>query len=226
MKEKWKRDLPAGIILLAAFALWTVMITHIDVRQAGPEGTEVGFAALNLWFHRLTGVHMPVYTVTDWLGLVPIVICMCFGILGLSQLIKRKSLLKVDPDILLLGTCYALVIVAYLVFEMIPVNYRPVLTEGRLEASYPSSTTLLVLSVMPTLKYQADKRISDPGIRKSVTVFVIVFSGFMVIGRLISGVHWLTDIAGSVFLSSGLFMIYRFTAEYTCSRKTRRKAEK
>ena len=212
-------------MLLAAFALWTVLIRHIDVQNAGPNGTAVGFAAFNVWFHRITGVHMMIYTITDRLGLVPIFICMFFGVLGFVQLVKRRSLLRVDPDILLLGAYYVVVILGYLLFEMVPINYRPILIDGNLEASYPSSTTLLVLNVMPTLKYQADRRIADPVARKAIAVFVILFAAFMVIGRLISGVHWATDIIGSVFLSSGLFLIYRFMAEYTGPKKTHLKAE-
>ena len=219
MKEIRRKELLAGIILLATFALWTVLIRHIDVQKAGPNGTEIGFATINVWFHQLTGVHMLVYKITDWLGLVPIIICMCFGVLGLVQLIKRRSILRVDPDILLLGIYYVLVIACYLIFEMIPINYRPILINGNLEASYPSSTTLLVLSVMPTLKYQSDRRIANPMTRKSIALFVFAFSLFMVTGRLISGVHWATDIIGSVFLSSGLFMVYRSMAEYTGYRK-------
>ena len=103
MKEIRKKELLTGIVLLAAFALWTVLIRHIDIQNAGPNGTEIGFATVNVWFHRLIGVHLLVYTITDWLGLVPIIICMCFGTLGLAQLVKRRSLLKVDFDILLLG---------------------------------------------------------------------------------------------------------------------------
>ena len=225
MNDTRNKDLAAGIVLLAAFALWTVLIRHIDVQSAGPNGTEIGFAAINVWFHQLTDVHMLIYTITDWLGLVPIIICICFGILGLVQLIRRRSLLKVDYDILLLGAYYVVVILGYLLFEMVPINYRPILIGGNLEASYPSSTTLLVLSVMPTLKYQSDRRIANPAARKAITVFVFVFSAFMVIGRLISGVHWATDIIGSVFLSSGLFLIYRFMAEYTGPKKTHLKAE-
>ena len=224
MKEI-RRELLAGIVLLAAFALWTVSIRHIDVQNAGPNGTEIGFAMINVWFHRLTGVHMLIYTITDWLGLVPIIICMCFGVLGLVQLVKRRSLLTVDSDILLLGAYYVVAILGYLLFEMVPINYRPILIDGNLEASYPSSTTLLVLTVMPTLKYQSDRRIANPVIRKAITVFVIVFTAFMVIGRLISGVHWATDIAGSVFLSSGLFMIYRYMADYFVSKKVTLKTE-
>ena len=213
MKEK--RNLLAGAGLIGAFALWTVLIRWVDVQAVGQNGTKIGFADFNVWFHQLTDVHMTLYTITDWLGLVPIFICLCFGVLGLVQLIKRRSLLSVDPDILLLGIYYVLVIACYLIFEMIPVNYRPVLIEGRLEASYPSSTTLLVLSVMPTLWFQANRRVSNAMIRKAVAVFVVTFSVFMVIGRLVSGVHWATDIIGSVLLSAGLYMLYRSAVLYS-----------
>ena len=205
---KWKKQLRTGIGLLIQFAIWTVLIRCVDVQAVGPKGTKVGFAAWNVWVHRLTGVHMTLYTVTDWLGLVPIFICGCFGILGLCQWIRRKRFFQVDADILLLGAYYLLVIAAYLFFEMVPINYRPILIDGYLEASYPSSTTLLVLSVMPTLKFQTDRRCEKQALRYPAGAFTVVFSAFMVIGRLISGVHWATDIIGSVILSAGLFMLY------------------
>ena len=194
---------------MTAFALWTVLIMLVDVQAVGPNGSKVGFATFNTWFHQLTGVHMTLYIVTDWLGLVPIAVCLCFGCLGLYQLIKRRSLFKVDADILLLGGYYILVIFGYLFFEMVPINYRPVLIDGFLEASYPSSTTLLVLSVMPTLMFQIKRRSRSKTIKNVVISLVLLFSVFMVIGRLISGVHWATDIIGSVLLSFGLFMLYQ-----------------
>ena len=213
MKEKGKRDLLSGIGLLCAFFLWTILIQFIDVQVAGPNGATIGLATFNIWFHQLTGVHMTLYTITDWLGLVPIFICLCFGALGIVQLIKRRSLLRVDTDLILLGVYYVLVIFCYLIFEMIPINYRPILIEGRLEASYPSSTTLLVLSVMPTLKLQIERRSKSAAISGTVSIFVVLFSSFMVVGRLISGVHWATDIIGAVFFSLGLYLIYCFSVE-------------
>ena len=209
MKSNGKKTLAAGLVLLACFILWTVLIRTVDVQPVGQRGTDVGFAALNTRFHRLTGVHMTLYTLTDWLGLVPILVCVVFGFVGLVQLIRRKSLLKVDADILLLGVFYIVVILAYLLFEMIPLNYRPVLIDGALEASYPSSTTLLVLSVMPTLVFQANRRIGNPRLRTAAVVFAGLFAAFMVVGRTVSGVHWLTDILGSVLLSAGLYLLYR-----------------
>ncbi len=209
MRESGKRDLLAGVGLLGAFVLWTLLIRCVDVRAVGPEGTRVGFAALNLRLHALTGVHMTLYTLTDWLGLVPVFVCLCFGLLGLVQLVKRRSLRRVDPDLLLLGLYYLLILAAYLAFEAVPINYRPILIEGRLEASYPSSTTLLVLGVMPTLRFQADRRAKRPALQKAAALFAAGFSALMVLGRLLAGVHWATDIVASVLLSAALFMLYR-----------------
>lgn len=208
MKQRGKRLLLTGTLLLTAFVIWTILIQIIDVQPIGPNGTSVGFAGINRRFHELTGVHMTLYTVTDWLGLVPIAVCTVFGGLGFVQIVKRKSLLKVDFDIIILGFYYIAVIIGYLVFEMIPINCRPILIDGFLEASYPSSTTLLVLSVMPTLCFQADRRLQNRVMKKGIVTASILFSLFMVIGRTVAGVHWLTDIIGSVLLSAGLFLIY------------------
>ena len=209
MKRNEKTHLWVGIGFLIVFLLWTALIRCVDVQAVGPRGTRVGFTAFNLWFHHLTGVHMTIYTITDWLGLVPIVICLCFGAAGLIQMVRRRSLRRVDPDIVLLGLYYILVILAYLVFEMVPINYRPILINGALEASYPSSTTLLVLSVMPTLVFQVGRRCERKTVTRAVSIIVVLFSAFMVIGRSVSGVHWATDIVGSVLLSFGLFKLYQ-----------------
>lgn len=209
MKEKGKRLLILGGIFVMVFTVWTILIKTIDVKQVGVNDTAIGFSIINIWFHKLTGVHMSLYVITDWLGLVPIFVCMVFGFMGLIQLIKGRSLFNVDRDIIFLGIYYIVVIFGYLIFEMIPINYRPILIQGFMEASYPSSTTLLVLCVMPTLMEQANRRINNVIVNKSINVFTISFSVFMVLGRLFSGVHWLTDIIGSIMLSVGLFSIYR-----------------
>ena len=132
-----------------------------------------------------------------------------FAGIGLVQLIKRRSLFKVDTDIMILGVYFVIVFLAYAIFEMIPINYRPILIEGRMEASYPSSTTLLVLSVMPALIEQIQRRLSGITAKRIIKIVAIAFSAFMVTGRLISGVHWFTDIVGGVLLSAGLFKLYK-----------------
>lgn len=209
MKELGKRNLLAGVGLLAAFAVFTWLVQTVDAKPLGVNGTSIGFSSLNLLIHGLFGVHMTLYTITDWAGLVPVFTALAFAVLGLVQLVKRGSLLKVDTDILILGVHYIAVAACYVIFEELPINYRPVLIDGVMEVSYPSSTTLLVLGVMPTLAEQMERRCASVPVKRLVRLLTIVFSVFMVAGRLLSGVHWLTDIIGSVLVSMGLFCSYR-----------------
>ena len=208
MKKKNKKRLFCGASLLAAFVLWTVSVGFVDVRTIGPEGSSVGFAAINGFVHELTGVNLILYTITDWLGLVPIAVAFGFAILGLVQLLKRKSLRKVDHDILVLGVFYVAVIAVYVLFEAVVINYRPTLIDGHLEASYPSSTTMLVTCVMPTAAMQFNARIKNTVFRRCVIIAIIAFTAFTVIGRFLSGVHWVTDIVGGALFSSGIVTTY------------------
>ena len=197
-----------GVSLLAAFVLWTVFVCFIDVRAIGPRKSSVGFATLNGYVHSLTGVNMYLYVITDWLGLVPIGVAFGFAVLGLVQWIKRKRLLKVDRSILTLGGFYIVVMAVYILFEIVVINYRPTLINGYLETSYPSSTTILVMCVMPTAMMQLRTRIKNDLFRRCVMFTITVFIAFMVIGRLVSGVHWITDIIGGVFLSTAFVLMY------------------
>jgi membrane-associated phospholipid phosphatase len=142
-----------------------------------------------------------------------------FAVLGLMQLIKRKNLLRVDSSILVLGGFYLLLMFTYLFFEHYIVNYRPVLINNTLEASYPSSTTMLVMCVMPTAMVQFHRLIQNKTARIIVNVILGVFTAFMIIGRMISGVHWFTDIFGSVLLSSALVMVYYSADQYIESKQ-------
>ena len=208
MKEKGKRLLILGGIFIVGFTLWTLLIQAVDVSPTGVNGTDIGFSTINNWFHKLTGVHMSLYVITDWLGLVPIFVCMVFGFIGLIQLIKRRSLFKVDYDIIFLGIYYVIVIFGYLIFEMVPINYRPVLINGILEASYPSSTTMLVMCVMPTAIMHFNCRIKNCLLNRCVIFAIVAFIAFMVIGRLVSGVHWITDIIGGALFSTAIVLMY------------------
>lgn len=206
--EKFKKNFAVSLGLLAAFGLWTVAVCFVDVQTIGPQGSSVGFATINQFVHRLTGVHFLLYTITDWLGLIPIGVCLGFAVLGFIQLCKTKSFLKVDHSLLVLGGFYIVTIAAYVLFEIFVVNFRPVLINGYLEASYPSSTTMLVTCVMPTAMMQLNDQIKGHTFKVCINFVITAFIAFMVIGRLISGVHWVTDIIGGILLSSGLVMMY------------------
>ena len=203
-----KKKLWISFGLLLAFVLWTVAVKTVDLGAIGPNGSMVGFSTVNRFVHRLTGANFTLYTITDWLGLVPVLACLCCAILGLIQWIRRKSICKVDVDILLLGGFYIVVIAVYMLFETVVINYRPVLINGFLEASYPSSTTMLVMCAMPTAVLQVNHRIQSGTWKTCINTAIFAYIAFMVIGRLLSGVHWITDIIGGGLLSAGLVSLY------------------
>ena len=209
MKKIKYRDWIAGIGLLMAFWAWTALIQTADVQPVGQNGTMIGLAALNLRFHAWTGVHMWLYLLTDWLGLVPILMCLFFGGIGLCQLIRQRSLGKVDRDLLILGFYYLIVILFYLLFAELAIHYRPILIEGRMEASYPSSTTLLVVCVMPTVTAQANRRLKSAARKRMIRMVCVGFTAAMAVARLVCGVHWLMDIVGALLLGMGLFRLYK-----------------
>lgn len=198
------------LVLLLIFALWTASVCFLDVAPIGPNESRVGFSSLNSFFHRLTGVNWKLYVLTDWLSLLPVGLVAVFGLFGFTQWIKRKNILKVDGSILALGGFYVAVMGVFLLFEKIVVNYRPVLIAGILEASYPSSTTMLVMCVMPTTILQIMERLRCGFLRRCLVAVIVMYTAFMVIARLISGVHWVTDIVGGLILSASLVNAYQF----------------
>ena len=215
MNKRTLKNFAAAGLLLAAFLIFTALVQRIDVQPIGPNGSRVGFAAVNGWFHAFTDVHWTLCYLTDRLELAAIGIAFSFAVLGLLQLIRRRSLREVDRSILILGVFYLAVIAAYLFFEAYTVNYRPVLIGGFLEASYPSSTTLLTLCVLPTAMMQFYSRMPRGTSRTIVLCALGVFTVFMVLARLVSGVHWLTDILGGILLSAALVLLYRAAVSAT-----------
>ena len=208
MKKEAKKSLSVSISFLIAFLLWTLLVRTVDRKAIGPLGSTVGFSTLNGYVHNLLGVHMSLYTITDLLSVIPLAIVLAFGVFGLIQLIKRRRLAAVDRDIIALGIFYAVVFAAFIAFEILVINYRPVLIEGVLEASYPSSTTMLAMCVLPTAAMQFRTRIQNKALKECIFYLTVAFTVFMVVGRLISGVHWFTDIIGGALLSTGLVTMY------------------
>ena len=195
-------------ILFICFVVFTVMVMFIDVQPVGPGGSNVGFATLNSAVYSLLGENHFCYYVTQALGLLAIAVAGAFAILGFIQLIKRRSLLKVDRCIIALGITYFVVIALYVIFENLAINYRPILTEEGLEASYPSTHTMLILTIFGTARFALPHLIKNEkktNILGTVCVFIMIIA---VVDRLLSGVHWCTDILGSLLISEALISCY------------------
>lgn len=219
-KQSKKNFIVAGVLLLL-FVIYTIMVMTVDVQPIGPEGSKVGFATINGFFHNLIGVNMVWYKVTKITGILDLLVILGMALLGVIQLIKRKDFFKVDKDLLILGMFYVLVAAMYVLFEVWIVNYRPVVFDKGLEASYPSSHTMLAICAMIPAIMQINKRIKDESIRKIAVIAALAIMVITVGGRFLSGVHWFTDIVGGILLGSVLTMIYYSIIKYISPSKKR-----
>ena len=208
--KKTKFAVSIGLIFFAV--IFTIMVKVIDVKPTGVNNTEIGFSTLNHLVFNATGVNIVWYYITDWLGLIPIFMAIIYAIIGVAQLIKRKSFCKVDKEILALGIFYIILIALYILFEKVIINYRPVLMDGYLEASYPSSHTLMAVCICGSSIIVNNKLYKNKLSKFSNALSVIIIIT-TVLGRLISGVHWFTDILGGIIISLALLVNFNFAIQ-------------
>lgn len=201
------RNFIISLILIFVAITFVFLVKKVDVQLVGVKNTNIGFATLNQFIFNLTGVNILWYHITDWLGLIPIFMTFIYAGFGLIQLIKRKGLLKVDKEILLLGVFYVILVLLYIFFEKVIINYRPILMNGFLEASFPSSHTLMAVCICGS-SVMVNKRLFKNKLSKASNILSFVIIIVTIFGRLISGVHWFTDILGGLFIALALLMTF------------------
>ena len=203
-----KKNMIVSIILMVLSILYTVLVRIVDVKDIGPEGSNVGFSTINKYVSDLVDLNMTWYKITEYIGYIAILVAGIYALIGLVELIKRKSIKKIDKEIIALGVLYIFVIGIYVLFEKFVINYRPVIIENVLEASYPSSHTLLALCVCGSGIMVNNKLFSNKKYIKLVNIILLVLMCTIVVGRVLSGVHWITDIVGGILISSALLKCY------------------
>ncbi len=199
-----KKELYWTIGAWAAFVIFTIIVKTVGVQAIGPEESKVGLAGLNSGLQAF-GYHESWYKFSELLGLFSLAVAGGFALLGAWQLVKGRSLRAVDKGVWLMGGFYVLVMFFYVLFDKVVVNYRPVLEDGQLEASYPSSHTMLAICVLLTATLQFRYRLKKwPNLQFWATAACWLLMVETVISRMLSGVHWLTDIMGGILLSAAL----------------------
>lgn len=209
-REKSTAWLYTGIVCLVLSILFIFAVTAIDVQAIGPNGTSVGFAGINGVVANAVGSNMIWYKITQLLGYLAIVIFIFFAICGVVQIVKRKSLFKVDQDLLVMAYMFIILFLLYILFDKIAINYRPMLMPGEtsLEASFPSSHTMLALCVFGTTWLFFKRRLGQGRAYNIIRIMMIVLMVVTIVGRLLSGAHWLTDIIGGILISGTLVSFY------------------
>lgn len=206
--EKRRKEILLCGGLFAVAIIYTLLVKYIDVQEIGPNDSLVGFATINNFMFNLTGVNMLWYDITNWWGFVPLFIAFIYVMIGFIQMIKRRNILKVDKEILGLGVYYIIVIGLYIFFETCIINYRPTLMDGILEASYPSSHTLLSVCICGSSLIINKYLFKNRNFFKAENIISILSILVIVIGRFISGVHWFTDIVGAILISIALLKAF------------------
>ena len=193
-----------------AFVFLIFLLRQNDVQAIGPAGTSIGLATLNQKVFDLLGTSDTLYKITKYAIVIPIGAAAAFAVLGIIEAIKRRSVFKVDREILLLAVLYVAVLIIYIVFEIVKINYRPILLPGETtpETSFPSTHTLLCFSIIGSGMFVLPKYLkSKPLLIASEVVAGVLMVG-IVAGRLASGAHWFTDIVGGVIISLALVCGY------------------
>lgn len=202
-----KKNKVINIILILLSVIFTILVKIIDLKPVGINETNIGFQTINKRVFEFIGVNNIWYTITEILGIISILIAAIYALIGLIQFIKRKNILKVDREILILAALYISVIIIYIFFEKVIINYRPILINGQIEASYPSSHTLLSICICQSAIIINKKLFNNSAI-KYINILLTILIILTVLGRLLSGYHWLTDIIGGILISQALISTF------------------
>ena len=201
MKNSRRKCVTISIILLVIAVIYTVLVKYVDVKAIGPQSSEVGFSILNKFVHGLLPFNETFYKISKYAGLLPFGFVAAYGLHGFINLIKNKGFKKMDKKYIILGLFYIIFVAMYLFFEKIPINYRPVLVKGALEASYPSTHTLIAICLCGTSLIVSKQLIKNDTMRLLFDIAAWCLMIGIVITRIISGVHWASDIIGGILLS-------------------------
>ncbi len=199
--KRQKLWLILGIASFVCFVIFTLLVAFVDVDQ-------VGLSKINHFFWQHCGRHEIWERITDYLGYA--LILSLVGILAwqIWQWIQRKSLRKIDQNLLLFDLICVALVAVYFFFEIVVINYRPLLDHGEAKASYPSSHVMLFATILPLLIWQIWHYFKNKPLCIVLTVVISVILIIGVVGRLFSGVHWFTDILAGLIVSCVLDGLY------------------
>jgi undecaprenyl-diphosphatase len=209
-----KKDLQGKIISSATnffvFLCMIFWVKFLDVAAIGPENTSIGFSTINWWLHNLTGVNMTWYKVSNITGYLAIAFALAVWIIAIIQLIKRKSFAKIDKEIAWASILYIVLALVYFFFKVVVINYRPIIMPGDLhvEGSFPSSHTLFAWTIYTSLIFLIKKYVTKKNLKVILEILVWLIIAVTLVGRILSGAHWGTDILGGILIGNALVIGY------------------
>lgn len=208
MSEKTKNGFLLTVILLVGFLIYTMCVMYVDAKPMGLDGTKIGFASLNVPIHQFLGFNKAFYYLSKGIGVITFIVAGFFAALTVIEMFIRKGIFKADQSLYALCVIYVLVIIAYVLFDKLAINFRPIDMGEGLEPSYPSTHTMLAVVVFVTGAIQLKYRLDESVIKRTVIIVLYALNGLMILFRMLSGVHWFTDILGGVIIGAVFISLY------------------
>ena len=199
-----------ALILFCAYIFFTITAMRFDRLSIGPNESIVGFSTVNLFFKNLLGYNPLFYKISSILGYGIILITVMFFVYTIFDIIKNKSLSKIDRSLFFLMVYYFLLVIVYIIFDkVVVINYRPVILKTTLEPSYPSTHTFLAIAIMSAANTQFRLKIKDVDLCSKVNIIFTIYTFAVVFSRFLSGVHWFSDIIGGILLGAAFGILYK-----------------
>ncbi len=221
MTRESKKYLITAAALTVLFVLFTVLVKLVDVQAVGPQQSEVGLATMNAAMATTIGYNAVFYYIATVLGIFCILIAVCFALMGAAQLFATRDIRRVNYRILAVGGLYVAVVLLYVLFEFVVINYRPVAINDKLSPSYPSTHTLLALTITISAAMILKGVLKNRRLAELLGWVCVGLGVLTVLCRLLSGVHWLTDVIGGMLLSAALLVWFAFALEMLKERHRR-----
>lgn len=205
-----------SLILLVIVIAYTILVAKVDVKPVGPVNpatgvtSEVGFSTINSAIAKKLEYNSTFYKISKYAGYLAFAFIAFYGVIGLAQLIKKKNLKDINKVLYALAVFYVCVAIVYALFEVLTINYRPVVMENELEASYPSSHTMLAICVCGSSLIVSHYLVKKEGFKILLNIAAVIMMILIVVTRTLSGVHWFTDIVGAIIIS--VFMLQTFAS--------------
>ena len=218
-----------SIVLLIVAIVFTILVAKVDVKPVGPINpetripSEVGFSTINSAIAQKIPFNSTFYKISQYVGYLAFAFVAFYAFIGLLELIKKKNIKEINKVIIALGIFYVCVAIVYALFEVLTINYRPIVLENELEASYPSSHTMLAICVCGSSLLVSNALIGNIKAKKILNIAACAIMLIVIVSRFLSGVHWFTDIIGGIIISG--FMIQTFSNIVKSIDNTRDKRE-
>lgn len=191
-----------GCASLFLFILLMILL-NADKAVIAESGKEVGLSSINNLVKYSYKENLDL--MTDLLFYVTFTVVVFEGCLGIIQLVTRKSLFKVDKEIIIFGISLVVMVVLWLVFDhLLKINVRPIdANEGSFPSTHVMMATFLALASHAFICMKYETRLP----KYLSLVLAIIIISTITFGRVACGMHYITDVTGGLFMGLALYFI-------------------